>query len=171
MYFLLASPSEFSKVCDAYTFQCANGVCVSLEWKCDGMDDCGDYSDEANCGENKRTQIIHATPLMFVIRLCGTNALYTHNDCITHSKYCFALPANFYCKSYADAAVSDVEPLLQLLPLTSQAAPGISSLNAEMDAAFPHGGSAMERTTVGTGLTKPSVQVYTEQDFVRLLWW
>lgn len=37
-------------MCDAYTFQCANGVCVSLEWKCDGMDDCGDYSDEANCG-------------------------------------------------------------------------------------------------------------------------
>lgn len=45
-----AAPSEFGKVCDAYTFQCANGVCVSLEWKCDGMDDCGDYSDEANCG-------------------------------------------------------------------------------------------------------------------------
>uniref|UniRef100_A0A1A7WSZ5 Sortilin-related receptor n=1 Tax=Iconisemion striatum TaxID=60296 RepID=A0A1A7WSZ5_9TELE len=44
-----AIPSEFGKVCDAYTFKCANGVCVSLEWKCDGMDDCGDYSDEANC--------------------------------------------------------------------------------------------------------------------------
>ncbi|XP_039986583.1 sortilin-related receptor isoform X1 [Xiphias gladius] len=44
-----ATPSEFGKVCDAYTFQCGNGVCVSLEWKCDGMDDCGDYSDEANC--------------------------------------------------------------------------------------------------------------------------
>ncbi len=53
MLFLLATPSEFGKVCDAYTFQCANGVCVSLEWKCDGMDDCGDYSDEANCGEEK----------------------------------------------------------------------------------------------------------------------
>ena len=49
--FLSATTSEFGKVCDAYTFQCANGVCVSLEWKCDGMDDCGDYSDEANCGE------------------------------------------------------------------------------------------------------------------------
>lgn len=52
--FLLATPSEFGKVCDAYTFQCANGVCVSLEWKCDSMDDCGDYSDEANCGEEEQ---------------------------------------------------------------------------------------------------------------------
>lgn len=41
-------------MCDAYTFQCANGACVSLEWKCDGMDDCGDYSDEANCGKEAR---------------------------------------------------------------------------------------------------------------------
>uniref|UniRef100_A0A4W4GF62 Sortilin-related receptor n=1 Tax=Electrophorus electricus TaxID=8005 RepID=A0A4W4GF62_ELEEL len=41
---------EFEKTCDANNFQCANGACVSLEWKCDGMDDCGDYSDEANCG-------------------------------------------------------------------------------------------------------------------------
>ncbi|XP_057695606.1 sortilin-related receptor [Corythoichthys intestinalis] len=48
-YAKCAPPSEFTKVCDQYTFECANGECVSLEWKCDGMDDCGDYSDEANC--------------------------------------------------------------------------------------------------------------------------
>ncbi|XP_076833567.1 LOW QUALITY PROTEIN: sortilin-related receptor [Brachyhypopomus gauderio] len=41
---------EFEKTCDANSFQCASGACVSVEWKCDGMDDCGDYSDEANCG-------------------------------------------------------------------------------------------------------------------------
>ncbi|XDV32386.1 hypothetical protein PO909_003231 [Leuciscus waleckii] len=40
---------EFEKTCDSYNFQCSNGMCVTLEWKCDGMDDCGDYSDEANC--------------------------------------------------------------------------------------------------------------------------
>ncbi|XP_043847881.1 sortilin-related receptor [Dromiciops gliroides] len=40
---------EFHKVCDQFSFQCQNGVCISLIWKCDGMDDCGDYSDEANC--------------------------------------------------------------------------------------------------------------------------
>ncbi|KAB0402522.1 hypothetical protein E2I00_016487, partial [Balaenoptera physalus] len=40
---------EFHKVCDEFSFQCQNGVCISLIWKCDGMDDCGDDSDEASC--------------------------------------------------------------------------------------------------------------------------
>nr|XP_033774457.1 sortilin-related receptor isoform X1 [Geotrypetes seraphini] len=40
---------EFHRSCDSSSFQCQNGLCVSLVWKCDGTDDCGDYSDEANC--------------------------------------------------------------------------------------------------------------------------
>ncbi|XP_034995003.2 LOW QUALITY PROTEIN: sortilin-related receptor [Zootoca vivipara] len=40
---------EFHHTCDQFSFRCQNGVCISLVWKCDGMDDCGDYSDEANC--------------------------------------------------------------------------------------------------------------------------
>lgn len=47
----LAHDPEFHKVCDELSFQCQNGVCISLIWKCDGMDDCGDDSDEANCGK------------------------------------------------------------------------------------------------------------------------
>uniref|UniRef100_A0ACB8EXP6 Sortilin- receptor n=1 Tax=Sphaerodactylus townsendi TaxID=933632 RepID=A0ACB8EXP6_9SAUR len=40
---------EFYRTCDLFSFQCQNGMCISLVWKCDGMDDCGDDSDEANC--------------------------------------------------------------------------------------------------------------------------
>lgn len=39
---------------DAHTcaptfFACQNGVCVPGQWHCDGVDDCGDMSDEKNC--------------------------------------------------------------------------------------------------------------------------
>ncbi|KAH3868410.1 hypothetical protein DPMN_031557, partial [Dreissena polymorpha] len=38
-----------SSSCGANNFTCANGRCVSLTWKCDGQNDCGDFSDEINC--------------------------------------------------------------------------------------------------------------------------
>lgn len=28
---------------------CANGVCMLPDWKCNGIDECGDMSDEKNC--------------------------------------------------------------------------------------------------------------------------
>lgn len=40
---------EFRRVCGDFSFQCQSGVCISLIWRCDGMDDCGDRSDEAGC--------------------------------------------------------------------------------------------------------------------------
>ena len=36
--------------CTGEQFTCAsNGLCVPKLWKCDGDDDCGDNSDEAEC--------------------------------------------------------------------------------------------------------------------------
>jgi hypothetical protein len=33
-------------ICEDYEFKCHNGKCVPVEWVCDGMNDCGDGSDE-----------------------------------------------------------------------------------------------------------------------------
>lgn len=31
-------------------FHCENDACIAQKLKCDGYDDCGDLSDEKNCG-------------------------------------------------------------------------------------------------------------------------
>lgn len=35
--------------CSAGEFQCGSGRCVPITFKCDGENDCGDYSDETGC--------------------------------------------------------------------------------------------------------------------------
>ena len=39
-----------SKTCEPNQFKCANNKCVRQRNVCDGIDQCGDGSDEAKCG-------------------------------------------------------------------------------------------------------------------------
>ncbi len=36
-------------VCPDDNFACDNAVCIHESWECDGLDDCGDNSDEDDC--------------------------------------------------------------------------------------------------------------------------
>lgn len=48
--FFLATVSH---TCSSSDFTCANGICIGAELKCDQENDCGDNSDELNCGSRK----------------------------------------------------------------------------------------------------------------------
>lgn len=43
-------PTEAPNCSRYFQFQCENGHCVPNRWKCDRENDCGDWSDERDCG-------------------------------------------------------------------------------------------------------------------------
>lgn len=55
----LLSLSE-SHQCGPGEFTCARGVCIRQAWRCDGDNDCRDWSDEANCTVGHHTCEAHS---------------------------------------------------------------------------------------------------------------
>ena len=49
----ISFPSESDKKCSLEGFPCSNGACIPRSFMCNGIDDCGDNSDETTvCSGN-----------------------------------------------------------------------------------------------------------------------
>jgi len=46
---LFPNPTSTNTVCEEDEYACNNTVCIPSAWECDGLDDCGDNSDEDHC--------------------------------------------------------------------------------------------------------------------------
>ncbi|KAG8190914.1 hypothetical protein JTE90_014395 [Oedothorax gibbosus] len=59
-------PTPYSTVvpgeCSNWMFKCTSGACVPFWWRCDGVNDCGDMSDEQMCGDEKDKATSTTTP-------------------------------------------------------------------------------------------------------------
>ena len=42
-------PFSVTRTCSPTQFTCADKRCIPGSWKCDGDNDCGDFSDEQQC--------------------------------------------------------------------------------------------------------------------------
>ncbi|KAL2080118.1 hypothetical protein ACEWY4_023911 [Coilia grayii] len=52
-------------VCEPDQFHCANGKCVPEVWKCNGMDECGDNSDEELCAPPNPSALFSFQPCAY----------------------------------------------------------------------------------------------------------
>ncbi|XP_020846577.1 low-density lipoprotein receptor-related protein 2 isoform X2 [Phascolarctos cinereus] len=71
--------------CGSYSFSCNNGKCVPRYYRCDGVDDCHDNSDEQHCGTLNNTCAASAFTCAHGQCIPGRWRCDRHNDCLDGS--------------------------------------------------------------------------------------
>lgn len=81
-------PTVVNGSCHEWMFSCSNNKCIPDWWKCDGNNDCGDYSDEYGC---TNSTIIPTTSIPRTLRnkKCKPNEFRCDsNKCIPKREVC-----------------------------------------------------------------------------------
>lgn len=74
-------------------FKCSNGECVPSWWKCDGVKDCSDNSDELGCGQDTTTKTtIKPTPPSIKDKCKSTHFHCDSGECIAKRFLCDGTP-------------------------------------------------------------------------------
>ncbi|XP_077985900.1 sortilin-related receptor-like [Glandiceps talaboti] len=119
-HFITTTPATPSTTprgsCNYWQFTCNNKNCISYQWKCDGVDDCGDHSDEFDCGfgptdwstSTPTTTRPNCRPWEFQ---CGITA---HENCI---------PSAWVCDHYDDCGDNSDEKGCPAMPVYTTAVP------------------------------------------------
>uniref|UniRef100_A0A182RW24 Sortilin-related receptor n=1 Tax=Anopheles funestus TaxID=62324 RepID=A0A182RW24_ANOFN len=95
--------------CHDWMFKCKNERCVPYWWKCDGVNDCEDHSDEDGCSEIGKTTITNGTTLHPV---APTPTRRKDRTCGLHEFRCDSgtcIPKRFVCDGYSDCTGGEDE--------------------------------------------------------------
>lgn len=101
-----------SSNCTESEFRCTNSLCVPTKIRCDGTNDCGDFSDEQDCGEWLLINQLNFPKFRFCSQiftdfmLCREPNFFRckNHRCIAHS---FVCDKENDCEDYSDEADCD----------------------------------------------------------------